>query len=305
MTGGQPAHWSVTTLKIGDAPFRSTIRTSRATRRSCVARRRARAGLRRPWPDRNHRDRPGLREAMAACRAGDVLVVTKLDRLARSLSNARNIVAELTEREVKLRKHTWWPCSCRRAHDRRARGAVLDDPIDGLPRSRPQPNPHGTLTLASLKRELRASGSMGPDSLRHYGDPVKRVHAACTADVVRSRSSATLASKSRCVGGSAGSAIDQCSQLGGAENSSWARPQTVTTGIFWERALVGRMRASVAEARARHARLWQPHLGVPGWPDACRPIAPAAGSVSSTNAAASWERAELWVHTNRAGCGSS
>jgi DNA invertase Pin-like site-specific DNA recombinase len=32
-----------------------------------------------------NRDRPGLREALAACRAGDVLVVTKLDRLARSL----------------------------------------------------------------------------------------------------------------------------------------------------------------------------------------------------------------------------
>ncbi len=49
-----------------------------------------------------HRDRPGLREAMAACRAGDVLVVTKLDRLARSLPDARDIVAELTAREVKL-----------------------------------------------------------------------------------------------------------------------------------------------------------------------------------------------------------
>jgi len=32
-----------------------------------------------------NRDRPGLREALAACRAGDTLVVTKLDRLARSL----------------------------------------------------------------------------------------------------------------------------------------------------------------------------------------------------------------------------
>lgn len=28
-----------------------------------------------------NRERPGLREAMAACRAGDTLVVTKLDRL--------------------------------------------------------------------------------------------------------------------------------------------------------------------------------------------------------------------------------
>jgi Resolvase, N terminal domain len=31
-----------------------------------------------------NRERPGLREALAACRAGDTLVVTKLDRLARS-----------------------------------------------------------------------------------------------------------------------------------------------------------------------------------------------------------------------------
>src|ERR1700712_1850457 len=41
------------------------------------------------------RDRPGLREALAACRAGDTLVVTKLDRLARSLPDARDIVEEL------------------------------------------------------------------------------------------------------------------------------------------------------------------------------------------------------------------
>jgi DNA invertase Pin-like site-specific DNA recombinase len=32
-----------------------------------------------------NRDRPGLCEALAACRDGDTLVVTKLDRLARSL----------------------------------------------------------------------------------------------------------------------------------------------------------------------------------------------------------------------------
>ena len=49
-----------------------------------------------------NRARPGLREAMAACSAGDTLVVTKLDRLARSLPDARDIVAELTTREVKL-----------------------------------------------------------------------------------------------------------------------------------------------------------------------------------------------------------
>jgi hypothetical protein len=43
-----------------------------------------------------NRERPGLREAFAACRAGDTLVVTKLDRLARSLPDARAIADELT-----------------------------------------------------------------------------------------------------------------------------------------------------------------------------------------------------------------
>jgi Resolvase, N terminal domain len=49
-----------------------------------------------------NRDRPGLRLALAACRAGDTLVATKLDRLARSLPDARDILDELTKRNVKL-----------------------------------------------------------------------------------------------------------------------------------------------------------------------------------------------------------
>jgi len=32
------------------------------------------------------REQPGLREALEACRAGDTLVVTKLDRLSRTTS---------------------------------------------------------------------------------------------------------------------------------------------------------------------------------------------------------------------------
>jgi len=51
---------------------------------------------------RANRARPGRREALAACRAGDTLVVTKLDRLARSLRDAKDIVDEVTRREVKL-----------------------------------------------------------------------------------------------------------------------------------------------------------------------------------------------------------
>ena len=49
-----------------------------------------------------NRERPGRREALAACRDGDTLVVTKLDRLARSLPDARAIADELTARRVRL-----------------------------------------------------------------------------------------------------------------------------------------------------------------------------------------------------------
>jgi len=49
-----------------------------------------------------NRDRPGLRLALAACHSGDTLVVTKLDRLARSLPDARDILDELSQRQVRL-----------------------------------------------------------------------------------------------------------------------------------------------------------------------------------------------------------
>lgn len=51
----------------------------------------------------SNRARPALREAMAACRAGDTLMVTRLDRLARSVPDARDLVDELTRKGVRLR----------------------------------------------------------------------------------------------------------------------------------------------------------------------------------------------------------
>jgi hypothetical protein len=42
--------------------------------------------LRRSRPDRHQPGAPGLREALAACREGDTLVASKLDRLARGTS---------------------------------------------------------------------------------------------------------------------------------------------------------------------------------------------------------------------------
>ena len=82
------------------------------------------------------RDRPGLREAMTACREGDTLVVTKLDRLARSLPDARAIAAELTARQIRL-----------------SLGAAVYDPNDpvGLQPSPEQDTYHSTHLLTQLR----------------------------------------------------------------------------------------------------------------------------------------------------------
>ena len=49
-----------------------------------------------------NRARPGLDQAMAAVRQGDTLVVPKLDRLARSVPDARHIADQLQAKGVKL-----------------------------------------------------------------------------------------------------------------------------------------------------------------------------------------------------------
>jgi DNA invertase Pin-like site-specific DNA recombinase len=49
-----------------------------------------------------NRHRPGLEQALAAVRAGDTFVVSKLDRLARSVPDARQIGDSLADRGIKL-----------------------------------------------------------------------------------------------------------------------------------------------------------------------------------------------------------
>lgn len=63
------------------------------------------------------RARPGLDQALAAVRAGDTLVVPKLDRLARSVPDARAIADQLQARGVAL-----------------AIGATVHDPADPMGR---------------------------------------------------------------------------------------------------------------------------------------------------------------------------
>jgi DNA invertase Pin-like site-specific DNA recombinase len=53
-----------------------------------------------------NRARPGLDQALAAVRAGDTLVVPKLDRLARSVPDARQIGDSLAARQIRLQLGT-------------------------------------------------------------------------------------------------------------------------------------------------------------------------------------------------------
>ena len=53
-----------------------------------------------------NRARPGLDQALAAVRTGDTLVVPKLDRLARSVTDARHIGDSLAARQVRLQLGT-------------------------------------------------------------------------------------------------------------------------------------------------------------------------------------------------------
>src|SRR5205085_4207811 len=48
------------------------------------------------------RARPGLDQALAAVREGDTLTVTKLDRLARSVPDALDILSQLSRRGVRF-----------------------------------------------------------------------------------------------------------------------------------------------------------------------------------------------------------
>ena len=49
-----------------------------------------------------NRKRPGLEQALAAVRGGDTFITPKLDRLARSVPDARDIITDLSERGVRF-----------------------------------------------------------------------------------------------------------------------------------------------------------------------------------------------------------
>jgi len=135
-TGHTPA---VTAIKIGYARVSTDGQDLIAQRQALAA-----LGVQ---PDRvyvdhgitgTHRQRPGLREALAACRPGDTLVVTKLDRLARSVSDARDIIDELT-----AQRRAPGPRRVRARPHRPDRPAAVHRPVDDRRvRGRPGPGSH-------------------------------------------------------------------------------------------------------------------------------------------------------------------
>lgn len=82
-----------------------------------------------------NKNRTGLRETLAACRAGDTFVVTKLDRRARSVRDAHEITDDLAKREVRLN------ISCS-IHDPNGQTAVQRLGYDFRVKSQPDPDAH-------------------------------------------------------------------------------------------------------------------------------------------------------------------
>ena len=107
-----------------------------------------------------NRDRPGLRLALVACRSGDTLVVTKLDRLARSLPDARDILAELTARDVRL-----------------SLGGSVHDPNDPIGRL--------LFNVLAMVAEFEADLIRAPSPRRHERRPRQRSPAREAAEAHR------------------------------------------------------------------------------------------------------------------------
>jgi DNA invertase Pin-like site-specific DNA recombinase len=135
-----------------------------------------------------NRARPGLREAMAAVRAGDTLVVSKLDRLARPLPDAWDIADGLTAKGVSLRL-----------------GGSTYDPAD--PVGRLLFNVLGMVAeleanLIRMRRRegmavARARGRLrgnNPTSLPHYASPARGVRSTRSSTRL-ARATATICSR--------------------------------------------------------------------------------------------------------------
>lgn len=116
LKGGHTLHLAMTTTLIGYARC-STDTQDLAAQKAALEK--LGVACERIYTDHGltgtNRSRPGLDQALAAVRAGDTLVVPKLDRLARSVPDARFIADALVARGVRL-----------------ALGSSVYDPVDPM-----------------------------------------------------------------------------------------------------------------------------------------------------------------------------
>jgi hypothetical protein len=120
-----------------------------------------------------NRKRPGLEQALAAVREGDTLVVPKLDRLARSVPDARAIGDSLAARGVRL-------CLGGTAYDPTIRWASASSTS-----SRRSPSSKSTCCACARAKEWRspertASSTARPRKLSsRQQTPLLRLHPGC------------------------------------------------------------------------------------------------------------------------------
>src|SRR5208282_3230112 len=102
-TGPLPYTWSMDSLRIGYARC-STSKQDTELQRKALAD--LGIDLDRVYIDEGltgtNRARPGLDQALAACREGDIFTVTKLDRAFRSVPDANDVIQGLADRGVKF-----------------------------------------------------------------------------------------------------------------------------------------------------------------------------------------------------------
>src|SRR5437016_1892530 len=107
VSGGHPLRWGVSAISIGYARC-STDKQDLEANQQILLELGVPAGQ--IYLDRAYsgttRGRPGPDQALAAVRAGDTIVVPKLDRLARSVPDARQIGDSLAARSVRLQLGT-------------------------------------------------------------------------------------------------------------------------------------------------------------------------------------------------------
>lgn len=116
-----------------------------------------------------HRNWPGPREALAELRDGDTLMVTKLDRLARSVRDAADIAAEVEERGTTFRRRSY-------SLPHRPDGQAIVQRAEHGRRARSGPRPPANARRHGGHEGSGADFEEATEVLASIGTPPRRTH---------------------------------------------------------------------------------------------------------------------------------